>query len=117
VRNFESHVQFADLCASVKISNSAEYSVLQALQFQKVSVRRMLPGGAGINHNSPNQSFVKRKFNICTQTPTFEQRTAPYVRVQGLGYSPFDMVSTCHPPVEKDTKIRYGIYKGNISSI
>jgi hypothetical protein len=32
-------VQFADKCAPVTISSSAEYSVLQALQFQEVSVR------------------------------------------------------------------------------
>jgi hypothetical protein len=36
--NFESHVQFADWCAPVKIFNSAEYSVLQALQFQEVGI-------------------------------------------------------------------------------
>jgi hypothetical protein len=70
--NFESHVQFVDWCAPDKISNSLEYSVLQALQFQEVSVRCVLPGGTGISHNWPNQSFVKRKFNICTQTPFFE---------------------------------------------
>jgi hypothetical protein len=51
VRNFESHVQFADLYAPVKISNSAEYSLLQALKIQGVSVRRILLGGIGINRN------------------------------------------------------------------
>jgi hypothetical protein len=50
-KNFKSHVQFADWCARAKICNSAEYSVLQALQFQEVSARRMLPGGTGISHN------------------------------------------------------------------
>jgi hypothetical protein len=45
--NFESHVQFADWCAPVKISNREEYAVLQALQFQGVNVRRILPGGTG----------------------------------------------------------------------
>jgi hypothetical protein len=34
VMNFESHVQFADRCAPVKVTSSAENSVLQALQFQ-----------------------------------------------------------------------------------
>jgi hypothetical protein len=38
------HVQFADWCAPVKISNTAKYSVLQALQFQEVSVHCILPG-------------------------------------------------------------------------
>jgi hypothetical protein len=32
----------------LRISNSAEYSVLQALQFQEVSVRRILPGGRSV---------------------------------------------------------------------
>jgi hypothetical protein len=66
VRNFEDHVQVVDWCAPVRISNSAEYSVLQALQFQEVNVHRILPGGTSIGHNWPNRSFVKRKFNICT---------------------------------------------------
>jgi hypothetical protein len=48
----ESHVQFADWCAPVKISNSAEYSVLQALQFEEVRVRRIIPGGTGIRTGS-----------------------------------------------------------------
>jgi hypothetical protein len=34
VRNVESHMQFADLCAPWKMSNGAENLVLQALQFQ-----------------------------------------------------------------------------------
>jgi hypothetical protein len=48
VRNFESHVEFSGRCASVKISNSTKYSVLQALKFQEVSVSRILSGGTGI---------------------------------------------------------------------
>jgi hypothetical protein len=51
VRNFDSHLQFADWCAPVKISSSAELSVLQVLQFQEASVRRVLPGGTGTSHN------------------------------------------------------------------
>jgi hypothetical protein len=51
VRNFESHMQFADWCSSPKISSSVEYSVLQALQFQEASGRRIPPGGTGISHN------------------------------------------------------------------
>jgi hypothetical protein len=51
IRNLESHMQFADWCAPVKISNSAEYSVLQELQFQKASVCCVLPGGIDISHN------------------------------------------------------------------
>jgi hypothetical protein len=42
-------MHFADHCASVKVSNRAKNSVLQALQIQKVSVRRILPGGAGMS--------------------------------------------------------------------
>jgi hypothetical protein len=42
VRNFESHVQFTDWCARVKIFNSADYSLLQAVQFQEASVRRQV---------------------------------------------------------------------------
>jgi hypothetical protein len=60
-------VQFAVWCAPVNISSmsSAEYSVLQELQFQEVSVRHILPGETRIRHNWPNLSFVRRKFNIC----------------------------------------------------
>jgi hypothetical protein len=41
-------MQIADRCAPVKVANSAENSVLQALQFHQMSVRRKLPGGTGI---------------------------------------------------------------------
>jgi hypothetical protein len=34
-----------------RIFSSLEYSVLQALQFQEVSVRCVLPGGTGISYN------------------------------------------------------------------
>jgi hypothetical protein len=51
VRDFESHVHFGDWCAPLKISNSAEYSLLQALQFKEVNVHRKLPGGTGLSHN------------------------------------------------------------------
>lgn len=49
--NFERHVQFADPCANVKVSSSAECSVLQDLQFQEVSVRCILTGRTGVSHN------------------------------------------------------------------
>jgi hypothetical protein len=49
--DFEGHTQFADQCVSVKLASSAETAVLQALQFQEVSVRRMHPGGTGSNFN------------------------------------------------------------------
>jgi hypothetical protein len=45
VRNFESQMQMA---VNVKFANSAENSVLQALQFHQISVPRKLPGGTGI---------------------------------------------------------------------
>jgi hypothetical protein len=45
-------VQFLDWCAPVKFSSSAEYSVLQALQFQEVSVRRIFQGGTRISHQN-----------------------------------------------------------------
>jgi hypothetical protein len=64
LRNFDSHMQFADWCALVKISNSAEYSVLQALQFQAANVRRIHPGGTGISHNWLNHSFVITLVNV-----------------------------------------------------
>jgi hypothetical protein len=50
VRNFESHMHFADQCVPVKISNSAEYCVVQALQFQGVIVCYVLSGGTGRSH-------------------------------------------------------------------
>jgi hypothetical protein len=41
--DFESHVQFADQCAPVKVAaNSAANSIMQTLQFQEVSVRPTL---------------------------------------------------------------------------
>jgi hypothetical protein len=54
------HLQIADWYAPVKIFSSAEYSVLQALQFQKVTVCHIFPGGTGVSHNALNQRFVKR---------------------------------------------------------
>jgi hypothetical protein len=62
-------VQFADWCASVKGSNSAEHSVLQALQFQVMSVHRILSGETGLSRNLRNQSFVKCKFNVVLKCP------------------------------------------------
>jgi hypothetical protein len=52
-------MQIADRCAPWKISNNAENPVLQALKFQKISVCRKLPGGAGISHHGPNEYFVE----------------------------------------------------------
>jgi hypothetical protein len=45
LRNFESRVLIADRCASVKVANIAENSVLQALLFQEVSAHYILLGG------------------------------------------------------------------------
>jgi hypothetical protein len=41
-------MQFAGWCAPVKVSSRAEHSILQALQFQKVSVRHILLGETGV---------------------------------------------------------------------
>jgi hypothetical protein len=65
-KEFWKQVHFADQCAPVKVSSSAEKSDLQVLHFQEVNVRRELPGGTAISHYWPNQRFVKRKFIICT---------------------------------------------------
>jgi hypothetical protein len=43
-------MKFADWCATIKISNSVEYSVLQLLQFNVVSVHHIATGGLGISH-------------------------------------------------------------------
>jgi hypothetical protein len=43
-------MRFADRCASVKVAHSAENSVLQALQFQELSVRRVLSCGTGVSY-------------------------------------------------------------------
>jgi hypothetical protein len=43
-QKFESRVQIVDRCAPWKISNVAENSVLQALEFQGVAVSRKLEG-------------------------------------------------------------------------
>jgi hypothetical protein len=39
-----------DQCAPVEIAIRAENSAAQALQFEEVSVRRILPGETGINN-------------------------------------------------------------------
>jgi hypothetical protein len=44
-------MQLADWFASVKVPSSAQFSVLQELKVQEVSVRRMLAGGTGVSHN------------------------------------------------------------------
>lgn len=80
------------VCTCQKISNAAKYRVLLALQFEEASVRCILPGGTGKSYNWHNQSF--RSIRTCAKP-----------------YSPIDMVSLCHPPVEDDTIIRYIIYK------
>jgi hypothetical protein len=49
-RNVESRVRFADWCAPVKISIEAVYYVPQALLFQGVNFRRILPGGIAISY-------------------------------------------------------------------
>jgi hypothetical protein len=59
VRKFESHVQIANRCAPLKISDGVEKFVLQALQFQKMLISRELPGGASISHYNPNECFVE----------------------------------------------------------
>jgi hypothetical protein len=58
-------MKFAALCTPVKIFSKAEYCVLQVLQFQEISFRRILSGGIGMSHNLPNQSFANLTFNIC----------------------------------------------------
>jgi hypothetical protein len=63
------------------------HTLLQALQFQEVSVRRILQGVTEVSHE------------------------------RGLGYSPFHITSPFHPPVQGDTKILYIIYKGNVWSV
>jgi hypothetical protein len=49
-------VQFLDRCAPVKISSSAEYSILQALQFQPAMVCRIPPCGKGRSHHMSHMS-------------------------------------------------------------
>jgi hypothetical protein len=58
VRNFESNEHFADWCASLKISSS-ENAFRQALDFQEVSINRILQCGRCMNHYSSNQGFIK----------------------------------------------------------
>jgi hypothetical protein len=59
-------VQIADRCAPVKFANSADNSVVQALQFHQTSVRRKLPGGTDISHYcSMSITSVSRSLTIC----------------------------------------------------
>jgi hypothetical protein len=51
-------MQIVDRCAPVKIASSAVNSVLQALQFRQISVRRKLPGGTDISHDWSNITRV-----------------------------------------------------------
>jgi hypothetical protein len=71
IRKFESLVQIANRWAPWKISNGAENSVLQALQFQKMVVCCKLPGGESISHDAPNECFVEDQFNIIAESFTF----------------------------------------------
>jgi hypothetical protein len=48
ITDFECLVQFADLCAAVKVANSEENSVLQALTLQKINVRHIPQSGTGL---------------------------------------------------------------------
>jgi hypothetical protein len=41
-------MQIVDLCAPVKVANSAENPIPQTVEFEEVSARRTLPGGTGI---------------------------------------------------------------------
>jgi hypothetical protein len=43
-------MQIANRCAPIKITNNKENSILQALQFQRVTVRRKLQGGTGTSY-------------------------------------------------------------------
>jgi hypothetical protein len=40
MRDFKSHMHYASRCAPVNVANSVENSILQALLFQKLSVRK-----------------------------------------------------------------------------
>jgi hypothetical protein len=56
-------------------------SVLQALQFQEVSICRIRPGGTGVSHNWPNQSYVKRKIIFVLKRPHLNrEQVRTYVR-------------------------------------
>jgi hypothetical protein len=60
---------------------SLENSVLQTLQFQEVSVRRILRGGTGISHYRPNQGFVNRKvIFVFTRLLLNREEVLKYVR-------------------------------------
>jgi hypothetical protein len=51
-------MQYAKWYVPWKIANGAENLVLQVLLFQEKVICRKLPGGASINHYTPNECFV-----------------------------------------------------------
>jgi hypothetical protein len=52
-------MQTTSRCAPWKIASYAENLVLQALQFEKMSVCRKFPGGVRIRHYGPYKCLVK----------------------------------------------------------
>jgi hypothetical protein len=104
--NVESHVRFADWYAPINISSSAECSVLHALQFQEVRVRRILPSGTDATPHLitafPTVSLISamKRPLLNTEHDLIYECICAY----GLGYSAFDMVSPCHP-IENDIKM------------
>jgi hypothetical protein len=56
-------MQISDLCVPAKVANSAENSVLQALQFQELSARCILLCKTGINHYWLNYDSIWNTFN------------------------------------------------------
>jgi hypothetical protein len=48
----------------MKIVNAAENPVLHSQQFQQMGFRRKFPGGTGISHSRPNESFVESQLNL-----------------------------------------------------
>jgi hypothetical protein len=47
-----------------KFANDAENPVLQALQFHWLGISRKFPGGTGLSHYRPNESFMEGQFNV-----------------------------------------------------
>jgi hypothetical protein len=64
LQNLESHMHTVDRCTPLKIDNSVENLILQALQFQKMSFCHKVPGGTSISNYRSNQGFVESQFNI-----------------------------------------------------
>jgi hypothetical protein len=60
-------------CVPWKFVSGAENPVLHELQFHYMGICSKSPGGTGMSHHRPNESFIEGQFNVSAYLITFEQ--------------------------------------------